>query len=171
MKTNSWRESAELIGILAIVASLIFLGLQIRQTQAIATSDMNASALLTTLEESNAIIENAEVWAKGNAGEDLSAVEEVIFERLVLNFNDRYYFPVQQQLELGLEDTAALDVATYAGFLFENPGALRVWRAHESSNRKYRSLANPNERVTTDWVEAVEEMLNRIREAEGIDVQ
>ena len=171
MKTSNWRESAELIGIVAIIASLIFLGLQIRQTQAIATSEMNAGALITTLEESNAIIENAEIWAKGNAGEDLTAIEEVVFERLVLNFNDRYYFAVQQQLELGRESEAALDIATYAGFLFENPGALRVWRAHESRNRKYRNLVDPNERVTGEWVDAVEGMLVKIREAETAEVQ
>ena len=171
MKMKNWRESAELIGMLGIIASLVFLGFQIRQTQAIATSEMNASALSNTLEESNAIIENVEIWIKGNAGEDLSAIEEVIFERLVLNFNDRYYFAVQQALALGLEEGAALDIATYAGFLFENPGALRVWRAKENSNMKYRSLADPNERITQDWVKAVEEMLIRIREVEGVDMR
>lgn len=167
MNRANWRESAELIGIVAIVASLVFLGLQIRQTQAIATSDMNASSLLNTLEESNAIIANADIWAKGNASEELDPIEEVIFQRLVLNFNDRYYFAVQQQKGLGFEDEAALDIATYAGFLFENPGALRVWREHEGKNRKYRGLIDPNEQVTREWVDPIEAMLVRISEAEA----
>jgi len=36
MKTTSWKEFAELVGIAAIVASLIFVGLQMRQSHEIA---------------------------------------------------------------------------------------------------------------------------------------
>ena len=36
MKSNSWKDIAELIGIAAIVASLIFVGLQMKQSQDIA---------------------------------------------------------------------------------------------------------------------------------------
>lgn len=34
MSATSWKEAAELIGIAAIVASLVFVGLELRQTQA-----------------------------------------------------------------------------------------------------------------------------------------
>ena len=33
---NSWKDVAELVGIIAIVASLIFVGLELRQSQQIA---------------------------------------------------------------------------------------------------------------------------------------
>ncbi len=33
MKTSNWKDIAELIGIAAIVASLVFVGLELRQTQ------------------------------------------------------------------------------------------------------------------------------------------
>ena len=36
MKTGNWKDSAELVGIAAIVASLIFVGIQLRQEQRIA---------------------------------------------------------------------------------------------------------------------------------------
>jgi len=39
MKKTGWKDTAELIGIAAIVASLIFVGLQMRQSQAIAIAD------------------------------------------------------------------------------------------------------------------------------------
>jgi hypothetical protein len=38
MKMTNWKDTAELIGIAAIVASLIFVGLQMKQTQEIALS-------------------------------------------------------------------------------------------------------------------------------------
>ena len=39
MKLGNWRDIAELIGIAAIVASLIFVGLELRQSQEIALSE------------------------------------------------------------------------------------------------------------------------------------
>ena len=39
MKSTSWKDIAELIGIAAIVASLIFVGLQMQQSQEIAVAD------------------------------------------------------------------------------------------------------------------------------------
>jgi len=38
LKTASWKDIAELFGIAAIVASLIFVGLEMRQTREIATA-------------------------------------------------------------------------------------------------------------------------------------
>lgn len=40
MKSTSWKDIAELLGIAAIVASLIFVGLQMRQTQEIAQATL-----------------------------------------------------------------------------------------------------------------------------------
>ncbi len=39
MKSTGWKDIAELIGIAAIVAGLIFVGLQMKQSQAIALAD------------------------------------------------------------------------------------------------------------------------------------
>jgi hypothetical protein len=39
MKPSSWREVAELIGVAAIVASLLFVGLELRQSREIAISE------------------------------------------------------------------------------------------------------------------------------------
>ena len=40
MKINAWKDIAEIVGITALVASLIFVGLQIRQEQAIAIAQI-----------------------------------------------------------------------------------------------------------------------------------
>lgn len=159
MKSANWKDIAELIGIAAIVASLVFVGLQMRQAQAIASSEMNATVLANSMGESSAIIENADVWVRGNAGEELTPGEEAIFSRLVRNVNDRAYFAVQQQRLLGLGEVAALDIAEYAGYLHENPGGRRVWRDREASLQKYRGLVRPGEQVTSEWIEAVESNL------------
>lgn len=159
MKAVRWHDIAELIGIGAIVASLLFVGLQLRQAQRIALSERNASELANAIQESSALMAYADTWVRGNAGEALTPVEQVVFRRLVRNVNDLAYFNVQQQRLLGRDDVAELDIAAYAGFLHENPGARRGWRTREENLQRYRRAANPDERITPGWIEAVEAYL------------
>jgi len=44
MKSRDWKSYAELIGIVAIVASLVFVGMQIRQDQVIARSELTSDS-------------------------------------------------------------------------------------------------------------------------------
>lgn len=46
MKSNYWRTAFEVIGLIAVVASLIFVGLQLRQDQVIARSELGASSFV-----------------------------------------------------------------------------------------------------------------------------
>ena len=80
MKISNWKETAELIGIAAIVASLIFVGLQMRQAAEIARAELVSGNLASEIEASAVYIENADIWRRGNAGEDLDANESVIFQ-------------------------------------------------------------------------------------------
>ncbi len=50
MKANNWKDIAELVGIAAIVASLVFVGLQMRQSQDIAIADQYQNRADTALE-------------------------------------------------------------------------------------------------------------------------
>ena len=77
-----WKGTAELIGLAAIVASLIFVGLQMRQDQGIAQAQalVDASAVVTDL---NQFIENnKEVWIKGLDGAELSLEDNFTFRAL-----------------------------------------------------------------------------------------
>ena len=62
-----WRETAELIGITSIVASLIFVGLELRQTQKVADIDSAAIRAEWFFSNRASINENAEIWVKGNS--------------------------------------------------------------------------------------------------------
>ena len=123
MKFSEWKDKAELVGILAIVASLVFVDLQMRQAQDIAQSEGNLTYLLSKIERNNAIIENSEIWVRGNAGEELSAEDSVVFWAMVLNMNDTAFFSVQQTRRMGLERAADATTADFATYLHNNPGA------------------------------------------------
>jgi len=72
MQDITWRGVAELIGVGAVVASLIFVGLQMRQSQDIAMAENIFSGNSDRLAMNLAITENPEIWVKGNAGEILT---------------------------------------------------------------------------------------------------
>ncbi len=156
MKSNNWKDFAELIGIAAIVASLMFVGLQMRQAEVIARSEMNASILANRIEMHAAIIEHPDIWERGNKGEELEGDEAAIFSRLVFIVNEEAYSAVQQSIIWGQSEDADLDAAIFAAYLHENPGARRVWRAREDRLSNYRSQVVPGEQTTSDWIQRIE---------------
>ncbi len=156
MKPSNWKDSAELIGIVAIVASLIFVGLQMQQAEVIARIEMNASILANRIEMHAAIIEHPDIWERGNKGDKLEEDEATIFSRQVTIINDEAYYSVQQSLIWGLSEMAEADRAIFAAYLHENPGARRVWRAREDRLSYYRGQAVPDEQVTSDWIQGIE---------------
>ncbi len=155
---KDWKMFAELMGITAIVASLIFVGMQMQQTQEIAIAEMNASTLANSIESGNALIENAETWVKGNAGDELTPGESVIYMRLLQNVNNRFYSSASQLRGLGLDNVADVEVVELAAFLYQNPGARRAWRCREERLRQYRGIVKPDEEVSSLWIDTVESM-------------
>jgi len=154
---RNWKEIAELAGIVAIVVSLVFVGMQLQQAQAVAIAEMGANVHANEIEARNLMIENADVWVRGNAGEELTPVESVVYERLIEIVNNSYYTAQEQYLEImGVEDIDPLTVIEFAAFLYENPGARRVWRAREERLRHYRGFVSPEEQITSAWVELIE---------------
>ena len=82
MKNTSWKDVAELIGMTAIVLSLLFVGLQIRQSQQLATEER----INNSNERQNAIRElisaNPDVWEKACLGEPLESVERILAAKM-----------------------------------------------------------------------------------------
>ena len=83
MKLINWKAIAESIGILAIVASLVFVGLQLQQERIVASSQVNMATLETIVAIDTAMAEHADVWVKARNMQDLSEAEIQIVDRLV----------------------------------------------------------------------------------------
>ena len=66
MKTRDWKDAAELVGIAAIVASLIFVGLQMKQAQEIGNADRRLTQVANGIELMAFISEYANIWALRN---------------------------------------------------------------------------------------------------------
>jgi len=114
-----------LIGIAAIVASLIFVGIQLRQDGQIAQAERLATQQQLDLEITRFIDERAEIWRKGLAGEEQSENDQISFEMV------SYALFRQQANEYRTRFflsgvSPEISVRTYAFFLHQNPGA-RAW--------------------------------------------
>ena len=82
MKSTNWKDVAELIGITAIVLSLLFVGLQLRQSQQLAVEEL----VSYSNERQNAIrgliVANAEIWQKACSGEPLDPASRIIAAKI-----------------------------------------------------------------------------------------
>lgn len=82
MTNTSWKDIAELVGITAIVFSLLFVGLQIRQTQQLATEELvnNANERQNAIRD--LILAYPDIWQKACAGEPLDPVSLVVAAKI-----------------------------------------------------------------------------------------
>ena len=83
MDRANWKHIAEIIGIAAIVASLVFVGLQIRQAEEVASIEMMNAAVERFREAKILMIENADIWQRGCANEELDSAEAIVFAQII----------------------------------------------------------------------------------------
>jgi hypothetical protein len=126
-----WSIIIESIGMSAIVLSLIFVGLQLQQSQIIAQTEIQSQYLENRIAANGQINDHVDVWVRGLADEKLSINDAAVFNNLLLNLNDMIFFTSLNQVRLGGTDNARMIVTDFAIFLHRNPGARRVWKARE----------------------------------------
>ena len=80
MTKSSWKETAELIGILAIVASLIALVMELRQTQSALSAETYQARAIDAIGELLVVADSdhlAPILTKTNSGADYEAVADL----------------------------------------------------------------------------------------------
>ena len=90
MKLDS-KRTVELIGIVALVASLLFVGLQLQQSQAITRFEGITDGATRNIAYRTLIADNADVWSRGCLAEDLTLEDQVIFAKLHSSYIDNAY--------------------------------------------------------------------------------
>ncbi len=88
MSKINWRNFFELVGLVAIVLSLIFVGLQMRQDQILARSELGAGTVEVMIEVRSTVSDPdfAKTWAKSlNEPENLSDDEMVQINSYLAN--------------------------------------------------------------------------------------
>ena len=78
MDTQKLTDWAQIVGIVAVVASLIFVGLQLEQNEDIAYMDYAESTLASGIERAALLSEHSDIWQRACLGEELSPDEQMI---------------------------------------------------------------------------------------------
>ena len=162
MKSIGGKDIAEFVGITAIVGSLIFVGLQLKQSQEIAIAETFLSILSSEIEATTGINENAETWAKANSGAELSAAESVIFANIIANLDRAARLSRGQLSRLGHESAANGQLNNFAIFLYQNPAARQVWVKQTGAYNYYRTQLAGGTSDTSALILAKLEELDRV---------
>ena len=81
MNTN-WRHFAEFVAVMSVVLSLIFVGFELRLSRAAAEVEMSTTLDSNNLELRTLITDNAGIWYRGCAGDELTPQEQVMFSSI-----------------------------------------------------------------------------------------
>ena len=144
MKGTNWKDIAELIGIAAIVASLIFVGFQMRQDRQIAEAQIFAEFGESHTVWADLVTTNANVWVRGLNGDELSDTETAQFDALAVGYwvqqRSKY---LRSTLLAGRPDFIVVDTAN---FIHQHKGLghwYEEWLDH--SERRDGTLVSPNQ--------------------------
>jgi hypothetical protein len=153
LKSTNWKDIAELAGIAAIVLSLLFVGLQLKQGQQLAVEDR----VNYTNERQNAIrgliVANADIWQKACMGEPLEPASRIIAAKIFDAWTDHMNGEIVLRNDGIRQSTDAQQkiVEEYAAQFWVFPGLLELaesrgqWDngAVETHDSSARSLLGP----------------------------
>ena len=166
MKSRDWKDIAELIGITAIVASLIFVGLQMKQAQEIGNAERRMMRVANEIEVQNAINEHVDIWVTGLSGQELSETETVIFVNLVLTKSSYHQHLSSAAQNLGADYGAQAQVREMAWCLYANPAARAVWVSKQEQTRIANPLLVTARRPSPGFADQVQSALTTLDEAQ-----
>jgi hypothetical protein len=139
-KINDWLQ---VVGMVGIMASLIFVGVQVRQTQRVGEGQEAASFLELSLALRTLQLENIEVWRKVCSGEELEGDEQhrgALLFKAYLEFS--YIGGIANQVNM-MQAEHNLFAYRFAANLHRYPGFAKIMEANNAwSQEGEATLAN-----------------------------
>ena len=125
MNSEKLHDWLQLVGMAAIVVSLIFVGFQIRQSEDAAMSELSQSTVAVGIEISALMAENSSVWLRACAGEELSPSEQLIANNIYFRYIQDNFNSWNRSASIRapvfppsfFTDAAAANMYRYPGFL------------------------------------------------------
>jgi hypothetical protein len=131
----------EIVGILAIVASLMFVGYQLKQDRDLAYVEVTTSATVSSSDLVEIISLNHDAWIRGLNGEELDATDELAFEMMArLHYRNFFTRSIREQIIVNTFTSRITNAEQYAFYLYRYPGLRRAFEEH-SVQAAYRNSA------------------------------
>ena len=116
------------MGIAEIVASLVFVGLQMQQDQEIAIADTFSGPAESAGTLASLVGAYPSVWRRGLDGEELSKYDELRFRAIVEEVETHFFNMSLRFARLGIDDPSKI-ARNYAFAIQNHPGLRRVYMA------------------------------------------
>jgi hypothetical protein len=131
MKETSWTDMAQLAGIVAIVASLIFVGLQLKQSEQLGYSEIVANMSDRKAALNELMTDHADLWHKACAGDELDAGSRIIAQRIFgAVMGDAVAEYIARNVGIASSESARQRIVErVAAQLWKNPGMKRMFYA------------------------------------------
>jgi len=128
----NWRSAGEVVAVVSVVISVVFVGYELRAGRSIAINESFAEGSGVAVDLGEYLSGNSEVWLKGCSGEELSIEEEFKYLQL-LGAWDAWNFARWQRSRTGIS-LASPDrwVKTAALNMYRHEGFKKYWRIHQS---------------------------------------
>jgi hypothetical protein len=127
MDSQKLHDWLEIVGIAAIVGSLIFVGLQLKQSDDIAQAEVLESSAARAIERRALIAAHADTWQKACLGEELNASEKVIAGNIYFNYLQGNFNTWIRYRETGIGGiNSQFLVDAYAANLHRYPGFRQI---------------------------------------------
>ena len=142
MDSGRWKGTIEAVGLFSVVASLVFVGLEIRQSGKAANDAAMASDASIIAEIESLVLSNPDVWRRGCEGDDLEPTEALIFSHIHHAYTFQYFLRWGRDIK-GLDVSSAdLSIDNLAMNIYRNPGFAREWKAHGASRQHVSDKAD-----------------------------
>ena len=150
----------EFVGAIAVVATLMYLAVQIRAARADADVNSYSSTSNNLISVETAFLQEAEVWTKANEGKELTTEEDFVFDTLIELRNNHAFFSYRRSVALrnGRERIHSIN---FAIFFCEFPIAYERWLNNERIKADHRTTAGGPD--YGHFIDAVESAMSSIR--------
>jgi hypothetical protein len=134
MAQNNWKDIAELIGITAIVASLVFVGMQMKQSQELAFAESVQLMRANGIEQGALQANHIGVWMRGNSNEALEGEDREVYKILFTQMQNQWFFNWISLRSIGT-DYEGVGPKSFAQYLHQNPGARAEWARRVATSK------------------------------------
>jgi hypothetical protein len=158
MRNFSLKETVELVGIAAIVASLVFVGLQIRQEKEVAIVDTYGEMSQSNIDLTFKIGEQMEIWKKGLDGGELTEEELGVFSVQAASIGEYFQRMFIRWSRLGPVNPSVA-ASSYAFALYVFPGLrqeyelMARYESSKDSARGFEKNLSPFESAVGGYLE------------------
>lgn len=159
-KLNDWLQ---IVGMLAIVASLVFVGLQVKQSQSIGEGAQAVAWMEVAVSAREAIASHSDIWVRGCMGDELTAADEAAFAQLFRAYTQAKYFGWLSGKQGIVDTNPNVQAYAYAANVHRYPGFADMAASWRDWSRE--GMPNDDENVV-EFVSIVNARLDKLQEME-----